>query len=930
MTTSIPTKTQDTLSPEEYVSLLYSALLGRAPDTEGLKAHSKALRTHGDHSRIIREITSSPEYLSRQLSPEQRGKTGATASKRVNAGLSSRTDTLSFIINASKHYFSDPAFLRKLADSDNIFSRRIRPVKNIALYYWRLNNGGTERVTAREIEIWTRMGFNVILITDQEAIPDQDYDYGSEVKRYIIPERMMHNNSYPPRGRALADILQIEEIDLFVTNQWYEVSSVWDVMVAKSLGIPTIVGWHNVFDAGIHNLDDLGLANLRYLGYRHADLIAVLSSVDELWFQSWGVPARLVHNPLTFDELPTTLAPLDGRTIVWVARAEKHQKRIDHVLQMFPMVLAEEPDARLLIVGGGPDLDWAREYAASLGIGHRVNFTGYSKDVSVFIRRSAVHVMTSEFEGYPMVLGEVWAHGVPTVMYDLPHLEYLRSGRGHVVVEQKDVAGLASAVVALLRDKARRIALGAEARHFVEEVISDDLEKTWKDIFHKIGVGENPGSPPAAEQLRIESYGILVKMLGDKMLSLYGPNNSSEPQPVLPSQAPAARPTKRGTRRLVRAARVIGAPYAVMKKALSKPTGSRSRLRMIDLSHVGFGDNLMIWTGLFTLLEAGAPVCAPGCVIHVQPILADLCGHIFSRFGLEVRQGHPEREIRPIYTPLPPATTKEWMSTYFGSDWRMNWVEAVDLQKTLPRSGAENSFKARVRLFLSERFIYRRMGWQDAAPTYIGFRAWQPIAAKHGIYPTVFLSQMKRSLQSLRTIMSDYVDDMTSESDRDNFRGNAAFPAGKSFQTIPPLVYKKVNQILGGDYFSCYVQNDSAWHNDFQSNGVQTKNITSVLDTFRIIKYSNSILTTDSFTSHIAQILRDDFTLVLSRDFQESILHPGANPTVVANHPACAPCNYQERYHFDRCVAGYKYCLGFESDAFINRIASAVRMRAIA
>lgn len=906
------------VTAEDYVSLLYRTLLGRAPDAGGLKAHSKALRSHGDHAKIVREITSSPEYIGLRLAPANATVLSSSTPSAISQA-SKVGDALKFILDASKHYFSDPAFLRRLADHKSIFPSCDRPIKNIALYYWRMNNGGTERVTARELKMWRNMGYNVVLITDQEAIPDEDYDYDIDVKRYVIPERMMHNNYYPKRGRALADILQIEDIDLFVTNQWYEISSVWDVLVAKSLGIRAIVGWHNVFDAGIHSVDDLGLANLRYLGYRHADLIAVLSSVDELWFQSWGVPARLVHNPLTFDRLPESPASLEGKTIVWVARAERHQKRIDQVLQMLPMVLAEEPDARLLVVGGGPDLDWAREYAESLGVAGRVNFTGYTKDVGSFIDRSAVHVMTSEFEGYPMVLGEVWAHGVPTVMYDLPHLEYLRSGRGHVAVKQKDVAALAAAVVVLLRDGPRRRRLGAEARQFVEEVISQNVERTWRDIFNKVGAGRNPSSPPADEHERNESYMILVKMLGDKMLSLYGPNNASEPQPLLPSQAPTSPPKKRIVRRLTRAARLLGVPYAALKKVTSKPWEDRSRLRMIDLSHVGFGDNLMIWTGLFTLLENGAKICAPGCVIHVQPILVDLCAHIFSRFGLEVRPGHPETELRPIYTPLPPSSAKEWLGTYFGDDWRMNWVEAVDRQKTLPRAGADTSFEARVRLIMSERFLYRRQSWKDATPTYIGFRAWQPIAAKHGILPTILLSQMKRSLHSLRTIVANYVDDRTPIADRRQFSTPAAFPAGKSFQTIPPSVFKHVNSALG-DRFTCYVQNDSAWLKDFHENGVLTTHIKSLDDTLRIIKYSNELLTTDSFTSHIAQILRDDFVLVLSRDFQESILHPGSTPQIVANPPACAPCNYQERYHFDRCVAGYRYCLAFEDRAFIDRI----------
>jgi ADP-heptose:LPS heptosyltransferase len=134
-----------------------------------------------------------------------------------------------------------------------------------------------------------------------------------------------------------------------------------------------------------------------------------------------------------------------------------------------------------------------------------------------------------------------------------------------------------------------------------------------------------------------------------------------------------------------------------------------------------------------------------------------------------------------------------------------------------------------------------------------------------------------------------------------------------------------VNSALGLDFFTCYVQRDSPWFVEYENGGVTPTSLASINDTLRLIRYSNRLLTTDSFTSHNAQLLRDDFVLVLSRDLKESILHPGANPRVVANHPACAPCNYQERQDFDRCVAGYRYCIAFENERFVREIADAFR-----
>lgn len=909
-------------SPEDYVAGLYRSMLGREPDSDGAQGYIDALRNGASAIWVLGEIQNSAEYRARQASFSRPGAEVETALLREHDTVDKEAADLDFIIKASEKYFNDIDFFKRL-NSNAFPPRRACKIRTIAIYYWRMNDGGTERVTARQVQMWTAMGYRVILLTDQEADPLKDYPYGENIERFILPERMMFNNYYPPRGRALADVLEREDVDIFITNQWYELSTIWDVLVAKSLGIPTVIGWHNCFDAGIHSVDDLAIAYLRFLSYRHADAMVVLSHVDRVWFERWGVTARMIHNPLTFDRMSEEPAPLDGKTIVWVARAERHQKRIDLALKMFPLVLQQVPDARLMIVGGGPDLDWAREYAQSLNIRSQVHFVGYTKDVQRYIEKASVHVMTSEFEGYPMVLGEVWSHGVPTVIFDLPQIEYLRTGKGHIKVPQGDIVAMAEAVSGLMLDPARRRKLGREAREVVADIIADKLDTAWTRLFADIETGKSIAPPATSSD--VDSMSILIDLLGHRLMSLHRLNFPEPRLPVLPSAVPVKPAQKKSLQVAEKAVRAAAAPFYLAKMAASARLVPERRLRTIDLSNIGLGDNLMIWAGLFALLDMDADICAPGCVIHVQPILGDLAERLFGGFGLEVRRSAPENPKSPVYSPLPPETWREWYNTYIGRDWRMNWVEALDRQKTFPRDGTDLSFEKRARLRISEYLLFRRNSWTQATPSYVGYRVWLPLALGHGIYPLQFMTQLKRSLGRMRMIFGSYVDNRTPENDRANFRRNVCFPAGKSFQTIPPQVLAAVNERLGSDRLECYVQNDSAWRGDFEKGDLDPRHIANLMDTFRLVRYADKLLTTDSFTSHLAQFLRDDFVLVLSRDMRENIVHPGANPTIVAEHPACAPCNYQERYHFDTCVAGYKYCLAFNNATFVDKIAAAVK-----
>lgn len=908
------------LSHEEYVTSLYRTVLGREPDDEGLLNHTRALRRHGDHTKVLRAFLESSEFNSSMRSRASIAPSIKTIAKNT---IGEPLDT-DMIIASSMAHFDNVSFIESIAKR-SVFAERIRRrIETIAVYYPKMSNGGTERVTSRQILAWKELGYRVVLFTDLPADPGKDYPYG-DVERVVIPPKMMHNADYRARGRVLAAMLTAHKADVFVTNLWDETSTVWDVLVAKSLGIPVVVGWHNIFDTRIRNPDDLHLANLRLAGYRYADVVTTLSTVDKLWFRDRGITARVVYNPLTFDRLPEPVAPLNGKTVVWVARAERHQKRIDLAIRMFPLVLQKVPDATLLIVGGGPDLEWAKEYARSLGIANRVQFTGYTTDVASHLARSDVHILTSEFEGWCLALGEAWAYGLPSVMFELPYLEYVQSGRGFVPVPMRDTAAMADAVSRLLLDDDLRRKTGSEARQVAEQFDRVSVTQEWRRIFDDIETRDDLNDPMTDEDER-RGLKALTTVLADRFLKLNGEPAETDYTPVLPSQRPVHRPRKKITRQLLKAGRTLAAPYVFAQRSVERiVTREDQRFRMIDLSHVGLGDNIMIWTGLYTLLGNGVPVCAPGCVMHVQPILADLASRLFAPFGIIIQRGKPAQQVSPIYSPLPPQGLREWWQTYLGRDWRMNWVEALDEQKAFPRHGSDRSFQARIRLAVSERLLYRRNSWAEATPSYIGYRVWLPVALKHGVYPLVFLSQIKRSLVEMRQAMADYVDGFTPEDQRRRYEGNAAFPTGKSFQTIAPAAYAEIERQLGRDFFTCYVQQDSPWFAEYENAGVQPQSLSDIKDTFRIIKYAKNLMTTDSFTSHVAQLLRDDFVLVLSRDMKESIMHPGATPKVVANHPACAPCNYQERQDFKHCVAGYTHCIAFDDEAFVRRIADCFR-----
>jgi glycosyltransferase involved in cell wall biosynthesis len=104
--------------------------------------------------------------------------------------------------------------------------------------------------------------------------------------------------------------------------------------------------------------------------------------------------------------------------------------------------------ARLVLLGEGPERDHLTAEAARLGIADRVDFKGYVADVTPHLSQASLFLMTSRFEGYPAVLIEAMAAGLPIVTTDCsPAIaEIITAPELGQIVEGRDPAKLARAI----------------------------------------------------------------------------------------------------------------------------------------------------------------------------------------------------------------------------------------------------------------------------------------------------------------------------------------------------------------------------------------------------------------------------------------------------------------------------------------------------
>ncbi|HVR71257.1 MAG TPA: glycosyltransferase family 4 protein [Vicinamibacteria bacterium] len=163
---------------------------------------------------------------------------------------------------------------------------------------------------------------------------------------------------------------------------------------------------------------------------------------------------------------------LDGaRVVVSVSRLVL-KNGLDRLLEAFPAVLREVPDAALLLVGEGEDRAALERQAALLGIDARVRFAGAvpHADVARYLRLGEVFARPSLSEGLGTAFLEAMACALPVVGTRTGGIpDFLAEGRTGLFCDPGRPETIAEAVVRLMRDRALARALGQAGRALVSE-----------------------------------------------------------------------------------------------------------------------------------------------------------------------------------------------------------------------------------------------------------------------------------------------------------------------------------------------------------------------------------------------------------------------------------------------------------------------------
>ena len=374
------------------------------------------------------------------------------------------------------------AFIGKRTQNENI--------ETIGTYYYRMYNGGTERVVSLLVNIWVELGYNVVLFTDEEE-NILDYEIPQSVKRITLKNgcKKTTKQNYYLRAEEFGKQLIDNNIDIMVYHAWQEPLLLWELMLIKGYNIPFILYTHGVF-ATIYHVREIYTDIVNDV-YKLCDKIICLTEVSYEYYKMLGCSVNYVQNPIDKKLYYAKQAKLDNHNILWIGRISG-EKRPEDALDIFQKIVSEVPDAELYIVGEG-DRNLEKKMKREIqekGYSGKIHMCGYQEQVGAFYENAAVMLLTSEFEGYCLTLLESKAYGVPCAMYKLPYLSLSQNKKGICDSEIGDIEGISKNIINLLLDLDFRRKKGKEARESFEIIANYDQKNCWNNILNEIEEGK--------------------------------------------------------------------------------------------------------------------------------------------------------------------------------------------------------------------------------------------------------------------------------------------------------------------------------------------------------------------------------------------------------------------------------------------------------
>jgi len=360
-------------------------------------------------------------------------------------------------------------------------------MKKIALVKWSIDrtDGGLKVATSLANELSTTYEVHLLSMISTE---NNFFSLKQSVQyQNLSSKKISMSKNFLEAVKLLRNYLKEENIDI-----------VFGIgMSMNTVGVASTIGLRTKFVSCDHtnsivDIDTKVKKIQRYIGAKFADKLVTLTQEDrENYIKKYGVPEEKVCYIYNWKEVALSDVSYNKKStkIVTVGRFD-YQKGYDYLVQVAKKVLAKRSDWIWEIYGSGnqDEVDKIRDLINENDLQDKLVIKGLEKNQDLIYGDKGIYVMTSRYEGLPLVLLEAQQYNLPIVSFSCPTgpNEIVEDGVNGYLVECYDTDKLSQKLLELMEDEALRQSFSEHAKDNMDKFDKDKILKQWIGLIETI------------------------------------------------------------------------------------------------------------------------------------------------------------------------------------------------------------------------------------------------------------------------------------------------------------------------------------------------------------------------------------------------------------------------------------------------------------
>ncbi len=345
-------------------------------------------------------------------------------------------------------------------------------------------SGGTEKVACQIMNgLVTRYSISVISLTHSNE--KMFYCLNSDIKRVALFQSNPNGiRQYFSIVNRIRKYLKKNKIDLLIDID--TILDMFSVVAVHGTGMNLIAWEHFNFSETMGN--KLRVPIRKHMT-KYADCVVTLTKEDQKTYSDYfGEKLRVeqIYNPVEIIETKGEY-DLNSKTIVSVGRLAR-QKGFDYLLQVAGFVFDKHPDWEWVILGEGDERETLEKTIEEKNL-HQVKLIGRVNNVDEYLRKSSMFVMTSRYEGFPLVLIEAKANKLPLVSFKCKTgpAELVQDGVNGYLINSYDIKSMADRICELIESPEKREYFSSQSQNMLNMLKYQGIIEQWIKMIESVG-----------------------------------------------------------------------------------------------------------------------------------------------------------------------------------------------------------------------------------------------------------------------------------------------------------------------------------------------------------------------------------------------------------------------------------------------------------